>query len=1830
VHRLTILLIVRRAFLTHILTRSFRVALVVLLACGIGAAASGQSVPVGFVDEAIVGGLDLPTAFTTLPDGRLLVAEKAGTVRVINNGQLLATPFIDLRSSVNDYWDRGLLGIAADRNFSTNGFVYLFYVYENDPIDYSGPKTGRLIRVTASGDVASPASAVTILGTTVGRTCNDFPAGTDCIPTDSPSHAVGNVKAAPDGTLFVTIGEGADFTIVDDNALRSQSLNSLGGKMLHITTAGKGLPGNPFWNGNLNANQSKILAYGLRNPYRFALDPVSGVPYLGDVGWNLFEEINAVNPAGNVNFGWPCYEGPGRTWGYDVKPACQALYALEPNGAQPPTVYYLHRGEGAAATGGVFYSGSAFPSQYQRTFFYTDYSIGFIRYFHVDSAGGRSGALAGFAAGLRAPVYLDTDGQNLLYVSIVTGEIRRIRYTGSNPNVSYLSDKPWTAMSNGFGPVERDQSNGDADVEDGGVLTLNDVPYAKGLGVFAPSDVRFALNGLCSAFAASVGVDRVGFGGVVFQAFADGVKVFDSGLMTPSSTPQTVNASISGKNELRLVVTDGGDGTSGDYANWADARLTCAAAPDPAPPVVTTVNPVAGSTGVVTATDVTATFSKAMAASTLTAGTFTLVPQGSTTPVAATVTYAAATNTVTLDPTAGLAGTTVYTATIKGGASGATDTSGIPLATDKVWTFTTTAVDTTAPTVTTTSPVAGAASVSPAANASATFSEAMNPATLTNSSVTLVPQGSATPVTATVTYAASTNTVTLDPTATLAVSKVHTATIKGGASGAKDVTGNALASDKVWTFTTGAPPTPTISQPLGTFRFKVGDVINYSGSATDPEDGTVPAGSLSWRIVLFHCPGGTCHQHPFTTGSGTTGTFTAPDHGDDSYFVITLTATDTAGLTGTTSVTIQPQTVQLTLNTSPTGLQVVYGGLSATAPATFTTTVGSTHTIYAPSPQGSLTFTGWSDGAAQQHNVVVGSTNVTFVASFGSAPPAPPVAAYSFNEGAGSTAHDTSANNNTGTISNPSWAAGKTGSSLAFNGANTAVSIPDTNGSLDVGALTLEMWIYKTGVTSDYNAIAGRQTGTSWFDSWILFYDNVESADAYRFCALGCVTGPSSTGDLNTWVHIAATEDGTTTRLYRNGVLVASSAPHAGTLAVETTPVCLGAGANDASLACNSEFVRARLDDVRIYGRALTATEIQSDMATPVGGGSDTTAPTVNIQQPANGATVSGNSVAVTANASDNVGVAGVQFKLDGANLGAEDTTAPYSVTWNTTTVSNGSHALTAVARDTTGNTTTSTSVTVTVNNTDTTPPTVQVTAPANGATVSGTVQLTATASDNVAIVGVQFKQGSTNVGAEDTTAPYSVSWNTTALANGSYSLTAVARDQAGNTTTSGVITVTVSNGDTTPPIVSITAPANLALVQGTITVSAAASDNVGVAGVQFKVDGTNIGAEDATAPYSVSWNTTTLPNGSHALTAVARDAAGNTTTSTTVSVTINNPDTTAPSVSITAPASGATVSGTAMVSANASDNVAVVGVQFKADGANIGSEDTSAPYSVSWNTAAVSNGSHLLTAVARDAAGNTTTSGTVSVNVANPTLVAAYNFDQGSGTTLTDSSGLGNHGSLAGPTWSAEGRTGGALSFDGSNDLVTIADANSLDLSNALTLEAWVRPTNVTGWKTVLTKESGTSSFAYSMFANNNAGNVANQRPGARLTIGGNARTVTGNAKLALNTWTHIATTYDGATIRLFINGVQVETEARTGSVSVTAEQLRIGGSPALGGLYYAGLIDDVRIYNGALSEAQIQNDMNAPVGAAPSPAPDPAGEPSAVISMAGASRPLVRDRRP
>ena len=193
--------------------------------------------------------------------------------------------------------------------------------------------------------------------------------------------------------------------------------------------------------------------------------------------------------------------------------------------------------------------------------------------------------------------------------------------------------------------------------------------------------------------------------------------------------------------------------------------------------------------------------------------------------------------------------------------------------------------------------------------------------------------------------------------------------------------------------------------------------------------------------------------------------------------------------------------------------------------------------------------------------------------------------------------------------------------------------------------------------------------------------------------------------------------------------------------------------------------------------------------------------------------------------------------------------------------------------------------------------------------------------------------------------------------------------------------------GDTVPPAVSVSSPNSGSTVSGTVAASAMASDNVGVVGVQFRLDGSDLGTEDLSAPFSISWDTTTASDGSHALTAVARDAAGNTAVSTAVDVTVSNgtsSDTTPPTVTVTSPLSGATVSGTITFSADASDNVAVAGVQFRVDGTDVGSEDITPPYQISLDTNNLTNAAHTLTAVARDTANNTATSAGVTVFVNN------------------------------------------------------------------------------------------------------------------------------------------------------------------------------------------------------------------------------------------------------
>jgi hypothetical protein len=308
-------------------------------------------------------------------------------------------------------------------------------------------------------------------------------------------------------------------------------------------------------------------------------------------------------------------------------------------------------------------------------------------------------------------------------------------------------------------------------------------------------------------------------------------------------------------------------------------------------------------------------------------------------------------------------------------------------------------------------------------------------------------------------------------------------------------------------------------------------------------------------------------------------------------------------------------------------------------------------------------------------------------------------------------------------------------------------------------------------------------------------------------------------------------------------------------------------------------------------------------------------------------------------------------------------------------------------------------------------------------------------------------------------------------------------------------------------------------------------------------------------------------------------------------------PDTTPPTVSMTAPTAG-TVFGNVTLTATAGDNIGVLGVQFLVNGSPVGAEDTTSPYSISWPSTSVANGGpYALSARARDAAGNSTTSAVVNVMVNNSNLglVAAYNFDEGSGTTLIDRTGQGRTGTVSGAAWSTQGKNNGALSFDGVNDMVTVADANSLDLTTGMTLEAWVFPTalGAGSWRNVIIKERP-GGEVYNLYAN--ADTDAPTTYVVRASLPDAPLDARGTAQLPLNSWTHLATTYDGSTLRIFVNGVQVGTRAVSGALITSSGAVRIGGN-SIWGEYFQGRLDDIRIYNRALTATEISADMGVPV---------------------------------
>lgn len=375
--------------------------------------------PPGFATSVVVGsGLDGPTGFEFAPDGRIFILERAGKVKIVKNGQLLAEPFAELPSAASG--DRGLIGIAFDPGFGVDNFHVYFYYTGLDLLN-------RVVRFDASGDVGTD-GPLTVF------------------QTQSPSqelHVGGSIGFGPDGKLYLAVGDNG----YPPNA---QDLSNPHGKILRINKDGSIPTDNPFY--GQAGRAGAIWAYGFRNPWRFQFDPTSGRLFGGDVGDFSWEELNLISRGGN--YGWPVHEG-----------VCTAGCA----GYVDPIHAYPHDGQSAAVTGGPVYRGTMFPSGYEGSLFFGDYAKGFIRRAELDPAGGVT-AVHDFDAAAGSVVDLkEADDGSLYYLTYFPGRLYRISYDLGNqqPTANATAD-----VTKGIEPLTVNFSSAGSSDPDGDPLTF--------------------------------------------------------------------------------------------------------------------------------------------------------------------------------------------------------------------------------------------------------------------------------------------------------------------------------------------------------------------------------------------------------------------------------------------------------------------------------------------------------------------------------------------------------------------------------------------------------------------------------------------------------------------------------------------------------------------------------------------------------------------------------------------------------------------------------------------------------------------------------------------------------------------------------------------------------------------------------------------------------------------------------------------------------------------------------------------------------------------------------------------------------------------------------------------------------------------------------------------------------------------------------------------------------------------------------------------------------------------------------------------------------------
>jgi hypothetical protein len=460
-----------------------------------------------FTSQTVVSGLTEPTSmdFTTISGSSYMyVAQKDGRVRLAINGVLQSGVVVDYRTQVNNVRDRGLLGIAVHPNVAANPYLYILYTHDPPQTqgqsglaapDNYGNRGSRLTRLTLDASTGYRSvvagSDVVLLGTNstwdyiqAGQDSTDNmtlpPSGLlsngewveDILITDSQSHTIGGLDWGPDGSLYVTNGDGTSYGRVDARTTRVQDLDSLSGKVLRINPiTGDGYTDNPFYTGDIADDRSKVFNYGLRNPFRIAVSPVNGLPYVGDVGWNSWEEINGGR---GENFGWPFYEGGAgngtsggdainrQTGGYRDLPEAAAFYSANPN-VEAPLWSRSHGAGGVAIVLGDFYTGSLYPSQYQNSLFFTDYGDPTIRAVTLNAQGALTNQMVVMGSvGTVIEMQMGPDGR-MYYVDIAGGRVGRIDYVGVAP-AALLAEAPIVARET-FRPSLRGEPTVETTVE---------------------------------------------------------------------------------------------------------------------------------------------------------------------------------------------------------------------------------------------------------------------------------------------------------------------------------------------------------------------------------------------------------------------------------------------------------------------------------------------------------------------------------------------------------------------------------------------------------------------------------------------------------------------------------------------------------------------------------------------------------------------------------------------------------------------------------------------------------------------------------------------------------------------------------------------------------------------------------------------------------------------------------------------------------------------------------------------------------------------------------------------------------------------------------------------------------------------------------------------------------------------------------------------------------------------------------------------------------------------------------------------------------------------